>query len=77
MNWLPTTDYAIRTTDKRFAICRKNVGERIDYELWRVSGNLFLSARRGVKPDNKSRMTAINELKDEALKYVESQDAAQ
>lgn len=64
MNWLYTCDYAIRSEDKRYSICRVNVAGRIDYELWR--GNLFLSARRGVKYDSKSRLIAINELKEQA-----------
>ncbi len=74
MNWTRHNEYAIKSHDGRFSICRLNVGDRIDYELWRVSGNQFITARRGVKHNDASRLIAINELKEEADEYAKSED---
>lgn len=65
MNWTKHDDYAIRSGS--YSITRVNVAMRIDYELWR--GSHFITSRRDVRPDDKSRLTAINELKEEADEY--------
>jgi len=69
MIWHRVSDYAVRSEDGRFSICRCNVAGRIDYTLYRISGQQFLSARRGVKDNAPSHLVAINELKQEADAY--------
>lgn len=76
MIWPRHNDYAVKSQDGRFSICRVNIGARIDYELWLVRGNTFLSARRDVRNTDACRLTAINELKGEADEYVKREEIA-